>query len=347
MASTEETAPERETARGLILVAIPAHNEADSIADVVRAIPRDAVREHEVAVIVFDDGSADATSTRAREAGAEVIRSEQPGGLAAFFRAAAREALERDADILVNIDGDGQFDAGQIPEVARPVLDGTADFSAGDRFSARAGRPENMPWIKYAGNGWMTALIRRITGLDVRDVSCGFRAYGREALLRLNLQSRFTYTQETFLDLAVKGVRIVQVPVGVRYFEGRESRIARSLVRYVFNTLVTIFRAVRDYRPLRTFGIAALALLLPGLAAGAFVLVHYLTAGAFSPYIFLAMASAYLISLALVVAIVGLASDMLAPIRRNQEALIYLNRRQLYGRGRRRRGDPGRACNGD
>ncbi|MDZ7749326.1 MAG: hypothetical protein U5K43_11280 [Halofilum sp. (in: g-proteobacteria)] len=184
----------------------------------------------------------------------------------------------------------------------------------------------------------MTGLVRRITGLDVRDVSSGFRAYGREALLRIDAQSRFTYTQESFLDLAVKGVRIVQVPVTVRYFADRHSRVVRSLSRYIAFTLITIFRTVRDYRPLRTFGVGALILFVPGVLASGFVLAHYLHSGQFSPYIFLALSSAYLVSLALIVALVGVASDMLAPLRRNQETLIYLARRQVYGGGRRRTG---------
>lgn len=321
---------------GLILVAIPAHNEASTIADVVRAVPSESFPDNYLAVLVFDDGSTDDTAAAARGAGAEVIRVEQPRGLAAFFRAAVQEALERGADVLVNIDGDGQFDAAQIAEVARPVIDGEADFVAADRFAEPGARPRNMSRVKYFGNRWMTQLVRRITGLNVRDVSSGFRAYGREALLRINTQSRFTYTQESFLDLAVKGVRIAQVPVTVRYFAGRRSRVVRSLLRYIAFTLITIFRTVRDYRPLRTFGVAALVLLVPGLGAGGFVVAHYLATGAFTPYIFLALGAAYLVTLALIVALVGVASDMLAPLRRNQETLIYLARRQVYGGGRGR-----------
>lgn len=331
--------PGNDPAAPLLLVAIPAHNEAQTIAEVVRAVPCEAFTEYAVAVLVFDDGSTDGTAAAACTAGAEVIRCEQPRGLAAFFRTAVHEALERGADVLVNIDGDGQFDAKEIADVARPVIDGEADFVAADRFAERGVRPPNMSRVKYFGNRWMTQLIRRITGLDVRDVSSGFRAYGREALLRINTQSRFTYTQESFLDLAVKGVRIAQVPVTVRYFAGRRSRVVRSLLRYVAFTLITIFRTVRDYRPLRTFGVAALVLLVPGLAAGGFVLAHYLSTGAFTPYIFLALAAAYLVTLALIVALVGVASDMLAPLRRNQETLIYLARRQVYGGGRGRTGE--------
>lgn len=316
----------------LILVAIPARNEAETIGDVISAIPRDRLPGYCLETVVFDDASADETAERARRAGATVRRVDRPRGLGGFFRAAVQEALERGADILVNIDGDGQFDPAEIPELVEPIMADRADFVAGDRFPDHAARPPDMSRVKYVGNQWMTSLISRITGLDIRDASSGFRAYSREALLNVNLQSRFTYTQETFLDLAVKGVRVAQVPVTVRYFPERRSRIARSIPRYAFWTLTTIFRTVRDHRPLRTFGTAALILFASGGSLAGFVLWHYLTTGAFSPYIFLVLTSAYVLTLGLIVSLVGIASDMLAPIRRNQETLVYLARRNAYGR---------------
>jgi len=315
----------------LILVAIPARNEAETIGDVISAIPGNRFPGYRLETVVFDDASVDGTAERASRAGAAVRRVDRPRGLGGFFRAAVQEALERGADILVNIDGDGQFDPGEIPELVDPIIADRADFVAGDRFSGQTVRPPDMSRVKYVGNQWMTSLISRITGLGIRDASSGFRAYSREALLNVNLQSRFTYTQETFLDLAVKGVRIAQVPVTVRYFPERRSRIARSIPRYAFWTLTTIFRTVRDHRPLRTFGTAALILFVAGGALAGFVLWHYLTTGAFSPYIFLMLTSAYLLTVGLIVSIVGIASDMLAPIRRNQETLVYLARRTAYG----------------
>lgn len=317
-----------------LLVTIPALDEAHSIEDVVRTVPNPIAGFARVHVVVFDDGSTDETCTRAKAAGAEVIRHETPRGVAQTFRESVELALERDADVLVTIDGDGQFDPGDIPAMVEPIVQGTADFVAADRFSGVTGRPPDMPVAKYVGNRLMNALIRRITGMDATDVSSGFRAYSREALYRLNVHSSFTYTQETFLDLATKGVCLRQVPVPVRYYPERRSRVVTSIGRYAIRSLGTIFRTVRDNRPFFVFGLPAFVLCAVGAGIGVLPVAHYILHGSFSPYIFLALTGAYLFTLGLILAIIALTSDMLRPIRKNQEALLYFAKRELYGRPR-------------
>src|SRR5690606_21137911 len=121
---------------------------------------------------------------------------------------------------MVSTDADGQFDPEQIPELLKPLVLGACDFVLGNRFSSQD-RPEHMPWIKHWGNQQMSWLVSTLTGQKFQDVSCGFRAYSREALLQLNLMGQFTYTHETILDLCNKGLVAVEVPIRVRYFQGR------------------------------------------------------------------------------------------------------------------------------
>lgn len=315
-----------------LLVIIPALNEANAIESVISTIP--AMTDwDQISILVIDDGSSDDTGTRARTSGAEVMRHDSPRGIAQVFREAVRLALERDADALVMIDGDGQFNSTDIPRLLEPIVSGDSDFVAADRFSGMDSPPPDMPAAKYVGNHMMNRLIRWLTGTEVTDVSSGFRAYSREALLHLNIHSSFTYTQEVFLDLATKRLRIRQVPVEVRYDPERRSRVVRGILRYAIRSASTILRAVRDNRPFFVFGLPAAVLCFSGIGLGVVPIVHFASEGSFSPYIFMALSGAYLFTLGIILAVVALASDMLRPIRRNQEMLLYLSKLSLYGSG--------------
>lgn len=329
-----------------LLIAIPALNEAETIEWVVSGIPSITGCDS-VSIVVIDDGSLDATPTRARKAGARVVSHESPLGVAQVFRKAVQIALESRVDGLVMIDGDGQFDPADIPRLLGPILSGESDFVAADRFQVSNGRPDDMPLAKYVGNRMMNRLIRWLTDLEVSDVSSGFRAYSREALLHLNIHSSFTYTQEVFLDLATKRLRIHQVPVEVRYDPQRRSRVAKSIARYAIRAASTIFRTVRDNRPFSVFGVPSAVLCLAGIGLGLVPVSHFLTEGSFSPYIFMALTGAYLFTLGIILAVVALTSDMLRPIRKNQEMLLYLSKRSIYGTGSVRSGTVREHANGN
>jgi glycosyltransferase involved in cell wall biosynthesis len=216
--ATMPSPPVRKTAtrRGQrLVVGLPALNEGRTIGDVIHAIPREIPGIKDVEVLVIDDGSTDETGLRAAEAGAHVIRHESTRGVGAAFQTALAYAIERDADMIVSIDADGQFDPRTIPQLIEPVVAGRADFSTASRFADPALAPQ-MPWIKRWGNRMMSRLISRLAGRSFHDVSCGMRCYNRRAALSLNLLGCFTYTQEVFLNLAFKNMRIVEVPIAVR-----------------------------------------------------------------------------------------------------------------------------------
>ncbi len=315
-----------------VVVAVPAYDEEATVGGVV-----DAVQEAmpAAAVVVVDDGSADRTAEVAVAHGARVVRHRRNEGVGRAFRTALEVALDDGADVLVTVDADGQFDPAQIPELVAPIVEGRADLVTGNRFRGRPRRPAGMPLAKYWGNLWMARLLRVLCGVRLGDVSCGFRAYSREALLHLNLFGTFTYTQETILDLSFKGLRVEEVAVRVRYFPGRRSRVAGNLVRYALQSLAIVARTTRDYRPLRFFGALAAVLVALGTAALGFLLHHYLSTGALTPYKVLGFVGGGLDLAGILVAGVGLLADMFDRIRLNQERLLYLHKRHLYGPGGR------------
>jgi glycosyltransferase involved in cell wall biosynthesis len=309
-----------------LLVAIPALDEEGTVGSAIRGIPRDLPGVARVEVLVVDDGSCDRTGAEAEAAGARVVRHESPRGVGAAFGTALRYAVDAGVDLIVSIDADGQFDPGDIPALIEPVCSGRADFSSASRFKDPTLIPR-MPFMKRWGNGVMSRVVSRLTGQTFHDVSCGMRCYNRRAAMSLNPIGRFTYTQEVFLNLAFKQLRIAEVPVAVRgEREYGRSRVAGNLWRYALNTSGIIFRCCRDYRPMLFFGSMALVLAVAGLGLLAFLGVHYLNTGVFSPHKWAGFSGAASLVLASLVFFIGLIGDMLNRHRIYLEELLYRER---------------------
>jgi glycosyltransferase involved in cell wall biosynthesis len=320
----------------VLLVVLPALDEEKTVGRVIRAIPRDLPGISRVDVLVVDDGSRDRTGAEAEAAGATVLHHETPQGVGAAFGTALRHAIDVAADFMVTIDADGQFDPADIPLLVEPVQSGRADFASASRFSDPALIPE-MPFMKRWGNGVVARLVSQLAGQTFYDVSCGMRCYSRRAALSLNPMGRFTYTQEVFLNLAFKRMRIVEVPVAVRgEREFGESRVANNLWRYALNTSGIIFRCYRDYRPMLFFGSVAGLLATIALGLLAFLGIHYLGSGQFSPHKWAGFSGAAGLMLALLVFVTGLIGDMLNRHRIYLEELLYRERERGARRTTRR-----------
>ncbi len=319
-----------------LVVTIPAQNEDKTIARVIRSVPLDIPGIDEVEVIVMDDGSTDRTAEFARQAGAMVVSVHGRPGLGRVFKAGMERAMRRNADIICNIDGDGQFNSDDIRHLVRPILLDDADFVTCSRFK----NPElwpTMPKVKFWGNRVVTRLINWVCGgTNFSDVSCGFRAFSREAAYRLTLFGRYTYTQECFIDLFGKGMRISEVPLAVRGVrEHGKSRVAGSVIKYASNSFPIIMRAMRDIQPLKFFGGIGLILLSTGALLGLFVLGYYfytLFEGRprTSPFTSLIVVSGILITLSFLMGVLALLADMMARHRRISEELLYLARKKIY-----------------
>lgn len=323
--SHDRDEPAYDTQRSLLVV-VPALDEERTVAEVVRGVPRSLPGVGSIEIVVVDDGSRDATAARAREAGAQVLQHPRCRGVGAAFQTGLAHAIEREADLILCIDADGQFDPADIPALVAPVVAGQAEMASASRFADPALIPQ-MPRAKRWGNRLMSRLVSRLTGQRFHDVSCGMRCYSRRAALELHLLGNFTYTQEVFLNLAFKQLRILEVPLRVRgEREFGESRVANDLFRYALQTGGIIFRAYRDYHPLRFFGGIALILALPALALMAFLLLHYLSAGAFSPHKWAGFTAAVLLAMALLALHMGMVGDMLTRHRVYLEELLYRQR---------------------
>lgn len=312
-----------------LCVIIPALNEEATLGTVIDHIL--AVKQpHEVTetrVVVIDDGSTDQTASIGGSHGADVVRHAENRGLGVAFQTGIKKALEGGADLLVNIDADGQFDPADIPRLLQPLLCGRADFVTASRFSGGEA-PAGISSVKLWGNRQMSRLVSMIVGRRFADVSCGFRAYTRDAAMRLNLWGDFTYTQESFLDISAKGLRIAEVPVSVRgEREFGDSRVANNVWVYAMRTSRILLRAFRDYWPLRFFGLLAALTALPGLGLWIFLLLHYLRSQRLSPHLWAGFFGGAFLLLSLLCLLTGLLGSMLKRIRLNQEEILYLLRK--------------------
>lgn len=302
-------------------------NEASTIKELISRIPKKIDGIKEIQTWIIDDGSSDDTAKIAEGSGARAVSDGVQKRLANRFRQALDIAIQEKADIMVNIDGDLQFSPEDIPSLVEPIVKKQADFVAADRFTDKNGvkrKPENMPIVKYYGNMIGAFIVSSLTGQKFNDVTCGFRAYNREAIVKLNINADYTYTQESFQVLALKKVRIKTIPTEVKYFKGRQSRVVSSITKFIWSSALNIIRSYRDFAPLRFFGLLGLLPFLLGSIASIYVFIHWLNTGSFSPFKFLGFIGVYLVSIGLIIWFLGLVADMLSRMLNNQEKIIEL-----------------------
>lgn len=314
-----------------LIVNIPALNEEENIGSTIKRIPRKFDGVDEVLVQVVNDGSTDRTVEVSRAAGADFVYSHETNrGVGKTFRTAVEHALQNDADLFVNIDADGQFDPQDIEKLIRPILSGRSDLVSADRFSDH--KAENIPWIKDALNRFAAGIIGRFMNKRIPDLTCGFRAYNRETLLRLNLPGDFTYTQEVIIDAIGKHLKVDFVPVTVTYFSERKSRVVKSVFRYVNLSFRIILKAVRDVRPMKFFGIPGLILIALALGVFAWFLSFYFQEFKISPYRNYLLFSAVSFVIGLQFFVFALMADMIKSNRKLTEDMMYMFKKEKYNK---------------
>jgi len=319
-----------------LVIQIPAWDEEGQIAAAVRELPRQVPGFSRVEVLVVDDGSTDATSRVAKEAGADhVLRLGIHRGLAVAWRAGLDRALALGADVIVSTDADRQYAAQDVATLVEPILRGEAELVVGDRGVATKEDFSAGKRLMQRLGSWV---VRRASGTDVPDATSGFRAMTREAALRLNVYSRMTYTTETLIqagnkEMAVRSVRIRTNPAV------RPSRLFRSASRYVLVQAANILRITALYKPLPVFlGLSALFFLLGAGLFGryAWILATDPTPGAHIQSLLLA--SVFLVA-SLLSFLTGLLADLISINRALLEEILLRKRRREASRGAEDRDD--------
>lgn len=312
-------------------------DEDQTIGELLDRIPKKIDGISQVETLVISDGSTDSTVEVAKKHGAtKVVEGTSQKRLAYRFEQAIENALSMGADVAVGVDGDLQFKPEDIPKLVKPIISDGYDFVAGDRFTdeptGKMRRPKGMPKPKYWGNVLGSWVVGQLSGQRFYDVTCGFRAYNKKAMLALNISSGYTYTQESFQVLAIKKMNIKAIPVEVKYYKGRKSRVVKSIWQFIFGSALNILRAFRDYAPLKFFGLLGILVFIPGALMGGFTLIHWITEGSITPYVTVGFIGLYLVTAAFMLWALGLVADMFDRMLNNQEKILQSAKEQKHGR---------------
>ena len=302
-----------------LIIQIPCLNEADTLAVTLRDLPRQIAGIDRVEVLIIDDGSTDKTVEVARAAGADyVISLRNRRGLAVAFTTGIDAALKLGADFIVNTDGDNQYSGQDIPALVAPLVSGEADVVIGDRNVAAL---QHLSWSRKRLQHLGSWVVRQVSNTRVPDTTSGFRAYTREAALRMNIVSEFTYTLESIIQAGKRRMAIAHVPIRSNA-RTRPSRLFDSVWVYIKRSTSTIIRIYTMYEPFKVFTTIGLITFVAGLAISFRFLYFYFNNDGTGHLQSLLLASVLMI-VGFQVLLIGLVADVISANRKLLEDLLY------------------------
>jgi len=307
-----------------LVIQIPCLNEEATLPATLADLPRQLPGFDRVEWMVIDDGSTDRTVEVARSLGVDhVVSMNGNQGLARAFMAGLVAAVERGADVIVNTDADNQYRGEDVARLVAPIRDGTADLVVGSRPISAI---RHFSPLKRALQRLGSAVTRALSRTAVRDAASGFRAFSRDAALRLNVFSGFTYTLETIVQAGHSNLRVVDVPIRVNP-PTRKSRLIRSLDGYVRRGVVDLLATWLVYRPVRAFGLLAALFLVPAVVLAVRYLVFVLL-GEGQGHVQSVIASGVLATCGVLTLGMGIVAHLLGVNRRLLEELRFLARKR-------------------
>ena len=307
-----------------LIIQIPCLNEAATLPATLADLPRSVPGIDVVEVLVIDDGSRDRTADVAKAQGvAHVIRFRQRKGLAAAFIAGIDASLRRGADYIVNTDADNQYAGRDIARLLEPLLRGDADIVVGDRNIRDL---EHMSWPRKLLQRLGSWTVRQVSATNVPDTTSGFRAYTREAALRMTIVSDFSYTLESLIQAGKQRMAVTHVPISTNP-RTRPSRLFGSVLSYIKQSAATIVRIYTMYEPLKVFTYIGTTIFVTGFLISMRFLYYFLFTFESEGKVQSLILSAVLMIVGFQVVLIGLVADVISGMRKLLEDLLYRVRR--------------------
>jgi glycosyltransferase involved in cell wall biosynthesis len=303
-----------------LIIQIPALNEEQTLPVTLKDLPQKIEGIDEIETLIISDGSTDRTVEVAKQLGVNhIVKFNQTRGLARAFSAGLDACLRLGADIIVNTDADNQYQGRDIIKLVRPILEDKASMVVGCRDIDHIEHfSENKKRLQKLGS-WV---VRQLSNTDVPDTTSGFRAYSREAALKLNVVSDFTYTLETIIQAGNKDISINHVAIGTNE-KLRESRLFTSLTDYLKRSVPSIIRIYAMYQPLRVFFYAGLSVMGLGCLISLRFVISYIINPSVSRHIQSLILAAVLFIIGFQIVVIGLVSDIIAANRKLIEDVLY------------------------
>jgi glycosyltransferase involved in cell wall biosynthesis len=306
-----------------LIIQIPCYNEANYLPLTLQDLPKHIKGIDKVETLVIDDGSTDNTAEVAKQNGVDhIVHFRKHRGLAAGFSAGLEACLLYGADIIVNTDADNQYRGADIPKLIAPILKGEADIVIGDRQTQKI---HHFSWSKKKLQKLGSSLLKILSKTDIPDAPSGFRAISREAALKLNVLSNFSYTLETLIQAGNIGLSVKSVPIKTNE-KTRDSRLFTNLFSFLKHSGSTIFRSYTMYKPLKIFSILSFIFLILGSIPGIRFL-YFLYIGHYQGHIQSLILTAILLIASFLLAVVAVLSDLIASNRKLIEEILRRVRR--------------------
>ena len=309
-----------------LIIQIPCFNEEETLEQTLDDLPKEIPGVDEIEVLVINDGSSDRTTAVAKRWGVNyIVNFTQNKGLAKGFMAGLDVALENGADIIVNTDADNQYYGADIPALIQPILDQRADIVIGAR---PIDDTEDFSKLKKKLQHIGSWAVRQASNTDIPDAPSGFRAFSREAALKINVVNDYTYTLETIVQAGREKIPMVSVPIRTNPAV-RPSRLAKTMIAYVRTSMLTILRAYLVYKPLKGFLFLSLFPTIPGIAIWIRFLYFFVTLGG-AGHIQSLILACTLIIIGFVCIMIGILGDTICANRKILQDVQYHTRKQYY-----------------
>ena len=309
-----------------LIIQIPCYNEAETLEIALNDLPKDIAGIDKIEYLIINDGSKDDTVDVAQKWGVHyIVNFRRNKGLAKGFMAGLDACLRNGADIIVNTDADNQYCGEDIEKLVRPIIEGKTDIVIGAR---PIDKTEHFSPLKKKLQHFGSWVVRKASKTTIPDAPSGFRAYSREAAMRLNVTNEYTYTLETIVQAGREKIAMESVPIRTNE-ELRPSRLFNSMLGYVKKSMITIIRAFMMYKPLKFFTIVGLVPFLIGGGIGVRYLVFLLMGQAGGHVQSLILAS-ILIMMGFMTIIIGLQADIIAANRKILEDIQYRVKKLEY-----------------